>query len=564
MSGPCLSVGRSQCEISLTCTLSIQRSLDIMDPSIPDAVCLKRILAGLLGFHNYSLHHWLTHLHLYEECSTQTAEAEGSQVALAHALHETAHWHNILLSLLGKQMLDPLPEQRQAHRLERLCSSPEFALLLQALPQETKLTTSTLPQDDGHATSVSHELHTKTLFNDLRRRYETFLITLTGSNSQNGHNLNEALIAQFQNTFGRTAFHCSFPGCARESVGFPTIDSRDKHELQHLPRLLCTEKSCLYASAIGFHSAKDLKTHTEKHHSRNPIGLPKFRLTSALGSPRKGTMSSKGDKQAQIEERVTDGSERKVTFSGSGPGKTAPKLHLDFLAFDPQRVDPNFNHLARHPLPAGEWGATGPIIDGCRHEYSTKPVQSSMPPVDLGSDTRSELKVAVICKKCRIHADIKIDFTYAQHPCPNSAYPLHHFQRALSRDQDETVLNAWQCSAPQCRAFLTIIYRLPRLESVDILTNTDKLKRRYEDVVSDDPSRDGFRLATPMDALRILRTYVKDSLDLAHKKRAIPINNKRFMEIFGLYGRDCVAELESLGFENGVGLYTAVNGLDTC
>jgi ubiquitin carboxyl-terminal hydrolase 25/28 len=190
----------------------------------------------------------------------------------------------------------------------------------------------------------------------------------------------------------------------------------------------------------------------------------------------------------------------------------------------------------------------------------TKTSQSVPPPLDLRPppDGTPIYKLAVVCKKCRIHAIIFLDSSDASNPCPTSEHPLHHFQRAKRYDITTTdrIQYAWQCSVADCRTSLFIIYRKSRLDEDDIqlLSNPELLKRRYNALVQDDPERDGIKLATPMDALSRLRRYIKDSLVPEHAKRQIPANNKRFQEAYGMNGEDCAELLKNLGFEYAVSL----------
>jgi ubiquitin carboxyl-terminal hydrolase 25/28 len=84
-------------------------------------------------------------------------------------------------------------------------------------------------------------------------------------------------------------------------------------------------------------------------------------------------------------------------------------------------------------------------------------------------------------------------------------------------------------------------------------------------VVQDEPEREGIRLATPVDALTRLRRYIKDALNPDHDKRVFPSNNKRFMEAYGLHGRDCRDLLQRLGFRYNVREavhHTDISGVD--
>ena len=84
------------------------------------------------------------------------------------------------------------------------------------------------------------------------------------------------------------------------------------------------------------------------------------------------------------------------------------------------------------------------------------------------------------------------------------------------------------------------------------MTDTSKLRARFDAVVQEDPEREGIRLATPVDALTRLRRYIKDALNPEHDKRVFPGNNKRFMEAYGLHGGDCRDLLQRLGFRYNV------------
>lgn len=245
-----------------------------------------------------------------------------------------------------------------------------------------------------------------------------------------------------------------------------------------------------------------------------------------------------------------------------GPGKTAPKLLADFLLFDPAKNGVG-NILAHHPPPVGDGASPQPHRDACRHDYTAKINQCVLPPLDARPDTSSQYKLAVICKKCRLHADIRINYQPATSPCPNADNPLHHFQRDGPEDISSSHIRyGWQCSSPTCQALLRITFRLPKVSSADrmLLTDTSKLKSRYDAVVQDDPEREGIKLASPADALTRLRRYIKDALKPDHDKRVFPGNNKRFMEAFGLYGQDCLQLLQKLGFEYNVRSIPVIGG----
>jgi ubiquitin carboxyl-terminal hydrolase 25/28 len=238
-----------------------------------------------------------------------------------------------------------------------------------------------------------------------------------------------------------------------------------------------------------------------------------------------------------------------------GPGKTAPKLLADFLQFDPQK-NIGGNILTIHPPPVGEGQAPTPHRDACKHEYTVKSTQSVAPPLDARPEPSSNYKLAVVCKKCRLHVDIRLNYQQATEPCPTSENQLHHFQRADGLDDTSHahIRYGWQCSNATCQALLTTTFKLPRISAADrnLLTDTSKLRARFDAVVQDGPEREGIRLATPVDALTRLRRYIKDALKPEHDRREFPANNKRFMEAYGLHGQDCRDLLQRLGFRYNV------------
>jgi len=251
----------------------------------------------------------------------------------------------------------------------------------------------------------------------------------------------------------------------------------------------------------------------------------------------------------------------------NGPGKTAPKLLADFLQFDPQK-NIGGNILTTHPPPVGEGQAPAPHRDACKHEYTVKTSQSVVPPLDARPDASSQYKLAVVCKKCRLHVDIRVNYQQATNPCPTSENQLHHFQRADGLDETSHahIRYGWQCSSAGCQALLTTTFKLPKIGAAErnLLTDTSKLKSRFEAVMQIDPEREGIRQATPVEALTRLRKYIKDALSPEHDKRVIIGNNKRFMEAYGVNGRVCRDLLQKLGFQYNVRMHVRhAEGMET-
>ncbi|KAK4981393.1 ubiquitin-specific protease ubp2 [Elasticomyces elasticus] len=244
-----------------------------------------------------------------------------------------------------------------------------------------------------------------------------------------------------------------------------------------------------------------------------------------------------------------------ITFA---QGKTAPKLIQDLLDYDPQRPLPGHNVIADPPPRFVEGQPTPTVVSPsrCKHAYIVKDAQSKLPELDTRPDASVVYKLASVCKYCRLHVDVKIDFrrdSRQARPCPNQDYPLHHFTLLSAPAQDATSAadrhpsyDFW-CNGPDCPAVLSIRYRPAELtaQHIHLLTNPLLLQKRYEAVVRQDPTREDVRIARGNEVLRRLRTYISHSLNENHTKRPIPGHNKRFLEAFG---DDCTRLLVSLGF----------------
>lgn len=235
-------------------------------------------------------------------------------------------------------------------------------------------------------------------------------------------------------------------------------------------------------------------------------------------------------------------------------GKTAPKLLQDLLESDPTK-----SHVPIHdPAPIYEGGPGRSIAPKgvCKHDYTTKLGQSKLPPLDLRPDGSTVHKVAAVCKRCRLHLEVRVDYSQATDPCPNSTHPLHHFQPVPGLDTRSVkeLAYGWKCSATGCQALLSISFKPLRFTEANRLMIMDeaKLKARYQYLMETDPAREGMRPATPMDALYRLRRYIKDALKPENQRRTFAAHNKRFQEAFGEQGQDCAELLDGLGFKYAV------------
>lgn len=187
-----------------------------------------------------------------------------------------------------------------------------------------------------------------------------------------------------------------------------------------------------------------------------------------------------------------------------------------------------------------------------------------LPDLEARPSPDSIYVVAAVCRKCRIHVEIEINYAFwwGQEPCPNSTHPLHHFVHSHLREggatNDTVLANAnsnletfgFECSSPTCSASVFVRFRPPRLsdDHIQILTNKALLSRRTEEVINAEPARfEGHKRPTAVDVLFDLRIYLKNSFEHQESK-PIKADNKRFPLRFGMEGQACKDVLKFLGF----------------
>ena len=257
-------------------------------------------------------------------------------------------------------------------------------------------------------------------------------------------------------------------------------------------------------------------------------------------------------------------------------GKTAPRLLSDLYNYDPRYlVSTNYNILTGIPYFDEEEQKKilpPPPGNSCKHKWSLKRNQSSLPEDDYKSDSSTVWKIAVYCSVCRSHLDLLMDFRKASpfsEPCPTSSRPLHHFvhQPHLSKPRQYGILApdpdtgfAWvdehhfECSAAECSARLVIWFKPPRLvpDWVKQLTDKFMIKARAEKAMAEDLKRfEGHAVPLPVNVLSILRAYIWHAVQAPEKSRKIPGHNKQFLLSLG---DSCVDLLEYIGFMREVTL----------
>ena len=243
----------------------------------------------------------------------------------------------------------------------------------------------------------------------------------------------------------------------------------------------------------------------------------------------------------------------------------------DINLYDFQRPSPSgVNILRDAPLQwAGEFTIATLLPAGsCLHVFCTKDGQSQLPALDSVPGPISLYRVAGVCRKCRTHIQLTVDYTAKESiaPCPNASHPLHHLVHSPWREEvarkAESARNtgwkgesyAFECTSPTCSATVFIRLEPPRLSSdmVHALTDQALLKARTEAAFKVGQGRlEGFKYPSPVEVMSDLRKYLQNSWT-TRDSRQIRLDNKRFMVRFGPDGEDCKDLLEFIGFAREV------------
>lgn len=248
-------------------------------------------------------------------------------------------------------------------------------------------------------------------------------------------------------------------------------------------------------------------------------------------------------------------------------GRSAPSLLEDLLLYDPRQVVKNGYHLLEHGAKGAEQAQyIGQLLTegSCVHEFCWKKRQSRLPALDERPGPDTIWQAAAICRRCRVHLLLKIDYSYGwqDEPCPQYENPLHHLLRSKQRTEAWTrdltndgnyvdEVQVFECSAPKCSAIVSIQLSTPIFtdEALHQLIDKDLISKRASAAFEQKRGQtDGMKWPVlPIDVLHDLRAYIRN----AWKRDAqaqIDLHNKRFVVRFGPDGAACSDVLEMLGF----------------
>ncbi|RMD42628.1 hypothetical protein DV735_g2468, partial [Chaetothyriales sp. CBS 134920] len=253
--------------------------------------------------------------------------------------------------------------------------------------------------------------------------------------------------------------------------------------------------------------------------------------------------------------------------ASQGAGRSAPTLAEDLTIYDPQRAPPESGLLAEPPITfvGGRSLADQLPPDSCRHEFWLKRRQSSLPQLDERATADTTWTVASLCRKCRLHLRVTVDYTTGPHSeaCPNAEGRLHHLVRCRWREADRQRLwnrarpgspvqvYVYECSTAGCSAIVSALFTPPEISAqvVHALTDAAALKERVDAAFSTMTAHtQGMRRPLPIDVVNDLRIYIRNAWDNDPSRSTIKLSNRRFTVRFGPGGQPCKGILEGIGF----------------
>lgn len=249
-------------------------------------------------------------------------------------------------------------------------------------------------------------------------------------------------------------------------------------------------------------------------------------------------------------------------------GRTAPAFAKNLTLYDPiHPPSAPINLLRDSPLTEAEIRDLRLILpaDSCEHGFCVKDKQSDPPAVDARPDSKSIWKLSLICKHCRLHVELRVDYTvrWDVGPCPNQSNPLHHFvhspwREELARNQwrsqnvqSQDEIYTFECSSHTCSATVYVRLSPPIFDSDAVRTLTDEtlLKQRTTEAFQRWPGAlEGVARPSVFDVVFDLRKYLRNAWDSSLDGKRIGLDNKRFVVRFGPEGLPCREVLVTAGF----------------
>lgn len=235
--------------------------------------------------------------------------------------------------------------------------------------------------------------------------------------------------------------------------------------------------------------------------------------------------------------------------------------------YDPKQSVKNGYNLLEHGAKGAEQAQfIGQLLPegSCLHSFCLKKRQSLLPLLDERPTPEAVWQAAAVCRRCRLHLLVKVDYTVAwqDEPCPQWEHPLHHLQRSAWRTEawnrdlvddgnymDE--VHVFECTSPKCSAIVSIQLNPPIFndDALHQLLDRELLAKRAKAAFEQKKGQtEGMKWPLPVDVLNDLRAYIRNAWR-KDSQTEIDLNNKRFVVRFGPDGSACGEVLEMLGFE---------------
>lgn len=241
--------------------------------------------------------------------------------------------------------------------------------------------------------------------------------------------------------------------------------------------------------------------------------------------------------------------------------------------YDPKQSIKNGYNILEHGAQGAEQAQyIGQLLaeGSCLHSFCLKKRQSLPPALDERPGPDTVWQAAAVCRKCRLHLLVKVDYSVAwqTEPCPQWEYPLHHLLRsgwrseAWTRDlandgnyMDE--VHVYECSSAKCSAIVSVQLSTPVFtdDALHQLIDKELLNQRAKAAFEQKKGQtEGMKWPLPIDVLNDLRAYIRNAWR-KDAQQEIDLHNKRFVVRFGPDGTACGDVLEMLGFELKVNLH---------
>jgi hypothetical protein len=105
-----------------------------------------------------------------------------------------------------------------------------------------------------------------TWLTEIHQRYEEDVdILLRSSDPALVGCIESGLLQSFRDIYGGKSYFCRYHACASSVTGFDSSETRDRHEVGHVPKFKCEALGCFMADH-GFKKQRDLKLHGQKYH----------------------------------------------------------------------------------------------------------------------------------------------------------------------------------------------------------------------------------------------------------------------------------------------------------